>query len=386
MSQPQLAEERRTLEALVARYAAELDVHVAELVVRLRDELVEYRAVPLEEVQPSTQAILHAALGAIMAGRADPSEIAALDELARRRVQQGFPLEAVTRSIQIAGRFVMAGIRDAAEAAGLDPRALFDLQDAAWQFATDAAAAISEINREMAVDLARRDSARRSDFLRAVLHGGVDARRIAGEAALYGLDPTVRYHPFRARPADQAEEDALALAVRRTGSTVSHRAMLGVLEGDLVGLVPQRPVITEGTLALGEAVVMADARQSFLATGPALEAALAFGRSGIVELADLGPLPLALGADDLAEALERRHFEALDREGQSGRDVEETVRALLEHDQNADDVSRALHVHRNTVRYRLGRFRELTGLDLRRTDDLVTAWWLLARRAARRAR
>jgi DNA-binding PucR family transcriptional regulator len=94
----------------------------------------------------------------------------------------------------------------------------------------------------------------------------------------------------------------------------------------------------------------------------------------------------AVGADDLAEALERRHFEALDREGQSGRDVEETVRALLEHDQNADDVSRAMHVHRNTVRYRLGRFRELTGLDLRRTDDLVTAWWLLARRAARRAR
>ncbi len=153
-----------------------------------------------------------------------------------------------------------------------------------------------------------------------------------------------------------------------------------------LGLSPQRPVIAEGTLALGEACVMADARQSFLATGPALDAALAFGREGIVELADLGPLPLALGADDLAEALERRHFEALDREGQSGRDVEETVRALLEHDQNADEVSRALHVHRNTVRYRLGRFRELTGLDLRRTDDLVTSWWLLARRAARRAR
>ncbi len=386
MGPSQLAEERRTLEALVARYAAELDVHVDPLLVRLRDELVEYRAVPFEDLRHSTQAILHAALGAIMTGHIDPGEIVALDELARRRVQQGFPLEAVTRSIQIAGRFVMADVREAAEAAGLDPRALFELQDAAWQFATDAAAAISEINREMAVDLARRDSARRSDFLRAVLHGGVDAPRIAGEAALYGLDPTVRYHPFRARPADQREEDALALAVRRTGSTVSHRAMLGVLEGDLVGLSPQRPVIAEGTLALGEACVMADARQSFLATGPALDAALAFGREGIVELADLGPLPLALGADDLAEALERRHFEALDREGQSGRDVEETVRALLEHDQNADEVSRALHVHRNTVRYRLGRFRELTGLDLRRTDDLVTTWWLLARRAARRAR
>jgi PucR C-terminal helix-turn-helix domain len=386
MASTRSAEERRTLEAVVEHYAAELDTHVALLVARLKEEIVEYRAVPTEDIEGTTRAILGAALGAIMSGRVDPGEIAALDELARRRVQQGFPLEALTRSFQVIARFVLQDARAAAEAAGLDPRALFELQDAAWQLATDAAAAVAEVNRELAVDLARRDSARRSDFLRGVLHGGVDARRIAGEAALYGLDPTVRYHPFRARPADQREEDALSLAVRRTGSTVSHRAVIGVLEGDLVGLTPQRPVLQEGTLALGEACPLADARRAFLATGPALEAALAFGRTGIVELADLGPLPLALGADDLAEALERRHFEALDREGQSGRDVEATVRALLEHDQNADEVSRAMHVHRNTVRYRLGRFRELTGLDVRCTDDLVTAWWLLARRAARRAR
>src|SRR6187397_1742366 len=99
MGASQLAEERRTLEALVARYAAEIDVHVDPLLVRLRDELVEYRAVPFEDLRSSTQAILHAALGAIMTGRVDPGEIVALDELARRRVEQGFPLEAMTRSI-----------------------------------------------------------------------------------------------------------------------------------------------------------------------------------------------------------------------------------------------------------------------------------------------
>jgi DNA-binding PucR family transcriptional regulator len=32
------------------------------------------------------------------------------------------------------------------------------------------------------------------------------------------------------------------------------------------------------------------------------------------------------------------------------------------------------------VRYRVHRFEELSGLDLSRTEDLVTAWWLLNRR------
>lgn len=59
------------------------------------------------------------------------------------------------------------------------------------------------------------------------------------------------------------------------------------------------------------------------------------------------------------------------------------MRALLADDLNIDAVSRALHVHRNTVRYRLRRFRELTGLDIRKIDHLVITWWLLARRGAR---
>ncbi len=39
-------------------------------------------------------------------------------------------------------------------------------------------------------------------------------------------------------------------------------------------------------------------------------------------------------------------------------------------------------MHPNTVRYRVSRFQELTDLNLRRTEDLVTSWWLLNRRRA----
>lgn len=56
---------------------------------------------------------------------------------------------------------------------------------------------------------------------------------------------------------------------------------------------------------------------------------------------------------------------------------------LLDLDQNIEEIAAAMQLHRNSVRYRLTRFRELTGLDIRRTHDFVSAWWLLNWRRAR---
>jgi DNA-binding PucR family transcriptional regulator len=115
-----------------------------------------------------------------------------------------------------------------------------------------------------------------------------------------------------------------------------------------------------------------------------LEVAQTFGMTGVVTIADLGPLRLArLGTDTVAQ-LERQHLHILD-DGQPGRrDMENTVWVFLEHDRNIDQTALDLHVHRNTVRYRLARFQELTHLDLRHTRDVVLAWWLLAHRRVRR--
>ncbi len=75
---------------------------------------------------------------------------------------------------------------------------------------------------------------------------------------------------------------------------------------------------------------------------------------------------------------------ALDALGPRRRELEATVLALLDRDHNIDATAAALHLYRNSTRYRVGRFRDLTGLDLRRTEDLVTTWWLLKRRQAAR--
>ena len=87
-----------------------------------------------------------------------------------------------------------------------------------------------------------------------------------------------------------------------------------------------------------------------------------------------------LSAPRVAAGLEERHLSGLTAAGRSSSEIEATMRVFLDCDQNVEVVARELTVHPNTVRYRLTRFRELTGLDVRRTRDLVTAWWLLNRR------
>ncbi|WP_285772835.1 PucR family transcriptional regulator [Microtetraspora sp. NBRC 13810] len=57
-----------------------------------------------------------------------------------------------------------------------------------------------------------------------------------------------------------------------------------------------------------------------------------------------------------------------------------SVRAWMEHDRHLENAARTLHVHPNTLAYRLRRFGALTGKDLSSTGDFAEIW--LAIRAA----
>jgi DNA-binding PucR family transcriptional regulator len=44
-------------------------------------------------------------------------------------------------------------------------------------------------------------------------------------------------------------------------------------------------------------------------------------------------------------------------------------------------ASKRLHVHENTLRYRLGRFEEASGVSLRDSATAFEVWWALEHRA-----
>lgn len=55
-------------------------------------------------------------------------------------------------------------------------------------------------------------------------------------------------------------------------------------------------------------------------------------------------------------------------------ELNETISTLFAHNGNVSSAAKELHLHRNTLLYRLQRFCDETSLDLRRSEDLLIAY------------
>jgi carbohydrate diacid regulator len=76
-------------------------------------------------------------------------------------------------------------------------------------------------------------------------------------------------------------------------------------------------------------------------------------------------------ADELRRPLEK----LIAQEGSSP--LRRTLRAWFAHDMRASETAAALHIHRNTLDYRLARISELTGLDMTRLDNQLRLYLAL---------
>ncbi len=327
-------------------------------------------------LRDQTADTLRSVIVVLRAGGAPQQE--AEDELRRRAwvwATAGAPLEMVAQTFHVGARRFVSILRENAEALGLDVPLMMAAQDLAWEWGLVSARIVAEVQQEHAVATARRDASRQADFLRGLVAGTIGPERLEVESALFHLDRRQPYHAVVAREDDPARLSLLEAEVRRLGATASHPVLQATADGQLLALVPRKPALEPSfTAAVGPAALLRELHASFAEAELVLGSAKAFGLTGTVDLESAGPLVLATVAGASAARLADVHFTALG--GRIG-EVEATVRTLIDLDQNVNETALRMHLHRNTVRYRLDRFRELTGLDIRRSRDLVTAWWLL---------
>lgn len=97
------------------------------------------------------------------------------------------------------------------------------------------------------------------------------------------------------------------------------------------------------------------------------------GQHGVVGLAELSTLDyLVRRPDDTVRRLIRPRVRAFLAEDLAGDGIyAASLEAFIDHDLNAREAARALHVHVNTMYYRLERISERTGCDLRRVDQMI---------------
>jgi DNA-binding PucR family transcriptional regulator len=156
--------------------------------------------------------------------------------------------------------------------------------------------------------------------------------------------------------------------------------LIGFIDGDVAGIVMRRPHLPAAVVAgLGPAVRFEALADSFADATRALEAAVVFGREGVFALEDVA-LEVAFTDERVGSALEQRCLAAVDALGDRGHVLEQTLREFLLSGMRYEQTAREQALHPNTLRKRLARYEELSGLDLHRMDDLVALWWALERR------
>jgi PucR-like helix-turn-helix protein len=221
---------------------------------------------------------------------------------------------------------------------------------------------------------------RRASFVRALLFGTGEPAQLRARAKSYGLDPALRYRAVRARPADQQPWPELERAVGLGSSDPPERGLSVRIDADLAGFIQETPGTVgdaaPGRAGVGPAVALERLAESFRLATRALHTLRAFDLTGTSDLATLGLRAAVVADTDVGAALRSRYLEPLARTG-SADEIIATLRAYLAAGAHVDTAARRLHIHANTLRYRLARFEELADAHLR--DPLVAfeVWWAI---------
>jgi len=338
---------------------------------------------------------------ALMAGtHLDRDELRYVAEHVRERVRRGVSLEEMLHAYRVA-------INTFWEEAVAEGVTLGFSRDAALELARRTSELTDDLTTHAAETYVREISRLRAisdqearDLLELVLRGEVDAEALATHHAAPGLDSAESLVVVVGRIAgtDRTESDALETAaaqITRALSTAHASPLVAVRTGVVVAVAPAEeglpiaPRLVEVHERLREGGTRLfcglSTPRSSLARVPAAfdQAALAVSRAStaqpVVSLAELPIVQnLLLGATPTMRDLLTSMAEEIDLDGrESAAGMRTTLRAYADQSMNLTRAAAALHVHPNTLRYRLGRIEERSGRDPSDFNQLVDLLCLL---------
>ena len=286
--------------------------------------------------------------------------------LGRGEFREGRTLNALLQAYRVGARVAWRRLSAAALAAGADGERIAALAESVFAYIDELSAESAEgFAREQAASAGERERLR--ERLVALLLSDPPAEPAilaqAGEEAGWTLTETVAVVAIAERGEDPAVV-ARRLGPTALGVTAEGRGLVVLAdpEGPGVRAALERALGDPGG-AVGPAVPPAQARRSFERAVGALEVV---GADGGLIAAEEHLAELLLERDlQLASELAARALAPFDGvpPGRRARLVE-TMVAWLENDRQPTPTAAALHLHPQTVRYRVRQLRELFGDDL----------------------
>ncbi|MCU1586726.1 MAG: putative transcriptional regulator [Frankiales bacterium] len=355
--------------ALAERVLADLDGVVERMVEAYREEIPEYAALSpgqlAIEVLPVSRRLVTTFLACVVEQRSlTTRELEVFEQSGRQRLLMGMPLESVLHSYRIAGREAWSAL---CEAVTPGESALLAELGARWIDMVDrTSSALAQAYLAASHERLRHVDARRRELVEGLLSAN-DPAEVASVSLRFSTVLAPAYVPVLVSGAGAAAGIDALLSSAPAGTLGGHR-------GDRVLLLvphrfegpPPRPgnLTCWGRPALCGRALLDEVQH----VERLLLTALAEGHtSGSFGPEDLLVEQLLLGNERVSQALRSRVLDLLTARDAGGV-VIATLRSYLDCG-SVPETARREQVHANTVGYRLGRVRDLTGLDPRVPRD-----------------
>jgi len=317
-----------------------------------------------------------------LAGRPSPG-LEAPRATGRRRAEQGAPLPAILHSYRVAGTYLWTTILNDGLAHGAEPMALLPAASELWSIIDELSGAVTDAYRDTITERARAHAQTRSAMLDVLLRGDPgDGSRLWDSAATLKLPHQGSFAVVAAQVPGPGEEsiphaeNALRAKGIQSVWRVEFDAHIGVValtpRHDIDDLCARLAELTGGPAGVSEPytglehtpAALRQARLAHATATPGSHEVIRFGRVPIAIL-------LASAPDAAAGVAQAILGPVLALPGPESGILLGTLRAWFAENGATSTAAEKLHVHRNTVRYRLRRVEELTGRDLTRPTGVA---------------
>ncbi|MFI7000070.1 PucR family transcriptional regulator [Nocardia sp. NPDC050175] len=372
----------QALRKLVGELSADLD-RLGPLVAPIPPGSTHLAALPQDERSGYLRKMATSTLRSLAEKR--PLSVEELDlarQLGADRAEQGVPLEALHEGMHVGTAVALSALVEYLRKAGSDPNALVDLVIELNELAIEQEHQATRAHRATELRLARTDRDQRNQLLRQLMLGEADLD--LDELRRVGLDPAGRAHCLVT--AEYGVQTAQRLEPRLAG----RGGLFGLVNGMLCGVVASLPpaeVVGATLVVASPACAVAELPGTYGLCSAARDTGLRLGLQGLVQLGDLAAdvtLDIARqAAPELDRLIAAPLLDALSTDDRFHRELVATALTYLDHDNRLDAAASALHVHSNTVKYRLRRLRELTGMSLEpppgpgAVQYTLRWWWAL---------
>lgn len=300
-------------------------------------------------------------------------------ETGTTRAEQGVPYAVVLQAFRVGARFIWETLVERAEPEDRDVLLLAAAD--IWAVSDRLAADVTDAYRRALAERARRDGQMRAVLVGSLLDGDADATAYVGETAgMLDLGRATEYVVVSAESPSPGNEGLVDVerTLRRTNVRSAWRLDHDHQEGVValrIGfgidqLVDLLAPLARGRVGVSSVVARLDEvqearRQARVACAALSPGTVGVGCSGDQPLAVL----LASSPDQARTFADAVLAPVLALAPDDRKVVVDTARAWLAAGGSTSAAARELHVHRNTVRYRVRRLEEVTGRDLARPVD-----------------